>query len=170
MRTMNGLKRMATAAAMAAGLHLWAAMPASATETISQFGYWSAVADADSDGRPICGVRTQMTNGAELRLIVLNNAVHLVAHDPAWRLRRDGQARVAINVDGEVYRGTAQVADAQTLVVESLSTDFLAQFMDGNTMVADFGGVRWSVNLIGSGPATSAMGQCVATARRLFLS
>jgi hypothetical protein len=42
--------------------------------------------------------------------------------------------------------------------------------MNGMKMEADFGGARWTVSLIGSSRATSAMGDCMAAARRGFMS
>ena len=140
--------------------------PVGATETINQYGYWSVVTDTDDDGSAICGVRTSMNNGGELRLMVIGNQVHMVAHNPSWTMRAKGDLPVVLNVDGESYGGSASIVDPETLVVVNLSRDFLADFMEGNNLVADFGSVHWAVSLTGSSRATNAMGACVVAAQR----
>jgi hypothetical protein len=166
MRTLTWLKNLTVNAVTIIGLELAGSAPVGATETIGQHGYWGAVSDTGSDGGAICGVRTQMTNGAELRLMEVGAEVQLVAYDPAWAMPADGAARVSIAVDGEVYHGKAVAADSRTLVVRNLSSDFLEEFMNGMKMEVDFGGAHWTVSLIGSSRATSVMGQCMAAARR----
>jgi hypothetical protein len=118
------------------GLELAGSAPASAGEAIKQHGYWSAILHTGDNGAPVCGVRTQMTNGAELRLIVIADEVQLVAYDPAWTIPQNSAARVSIDVDGEVYRGSAVASDASILVMGSLTPDFLEEFMNGLRMEA----------------------------------
>jgi hypothetical protein len=144
--------------------------PAAAAATLSQHGYWAVVADAASDGSPVCAARTPLSNGAELRLSVTGPDITLVASDPAWTLARGGEADVTITVDGEIYEGTAAVAGPTTLAVQSLTPAFLGRFMNGTRMIADFGGVRWDVSLLGSGRATAALADCVASAKRVMAS
>lgn len=152
------------------GLELAGNAPVGGAEAIGQHGYWMAVSDTGTDGDAICGVRTQMTNGAELRLMRVGEEVHLMAYDPTWTMPEDGEMRVSIDIDGEVYRGRAVAANARTLVVCNLTPDFLEEFMNGMKLRADFGGAHWTVSLIGSSRATSAMGDCMAAARRGFIS
>jgi hypothetical protein len=166
MRTITWLKNFIVTAVAIIGLELAGSAPVDAGETIGHDGYWSAIVDTGRDGDTICGVRTSMTNGAELRLMVLGDDVHLVAYDPAWTMPADGETRVAITVDGEQYRGKAVAADARTLVVRNLTPDFLEDFMNGRTLEANFGGAQWTVSLVGSSRAASGMGGCVAAARR----
>jgi hypothetical protein len=170
MSTLSRLKNLAFNAVAIIGLELAGSAPASATEAVGQNGYWAAVSPTGNDGGAACGVRTQMTDGAELRLIVVGDEVHLVAYDPAWAMPADAAARVSIDVDGEVYRGSATAADPNTLVVRNLSPEFLEEFMNGRKMEANFAGARWTVSLIGSSRAASAMAECVAGARRGILS
>lgn len=164
MRKLTWLKNLAVNAVTIIGLELAGSAPVSAAEAVGQHGYWTTVSDTSGDGEAICGVSTQMTNGAELRLLVVGEEVHMVAYDPTWTMPADGEARVTIIVDGEVYRGRAVAHDAKTLVVRNLTPDFLEEFMNGMKMEADFGGARWTVSLIGSSRATSAMGECMALA------
>jgi hypothetical protein len=166
MRKLTWLKNLAVNAVTIIGLELAGSAPVNATEAVGQHGYWTTVSDTGGDGDAICGVRTQMTNGAELRLMVVGEEVQLVAYDPTWAMPADGETRVSITVDGEVYRGKAVAYDAKTLVVRNLTPDFLEEFMNGRKMEADFGGAHWTVSLIGSSRATSAMGECMAAARR----
>jgi hypothetical protein len=133
-----------------------------ATATINEYGYWASTLDTDDFGHRVCGVRTRMDGGGELRLMVINRAVHLVVHDPKWHMHYGDSFHVAIDVDEDRFRGNGQAVDSQTLLVESLSDDFLGQFIDGSQMVGNFGGVRWSVNLAGSSRATGDMGSCLA--------
>ena len=170
MSTLIWLKNLAVNAVTIIGLELAGSVPVGATETIGQHGYWAAVSDTGRDGDAICGVRTLMTNGAELRLMAVGDEVQLVADDPAWTMPADGAARVSIAVNGEVYHGKAVAADFRTLVVRNLSSDFLEEFMNGMKMEADFGGAHWTVSLIGSSQAASAMGECMAAARREITS
>jgi hypothetical protein len=132
-------------------------------DTIDTHGYWTSVVDT-VDQEQVCGVRTRMDNGAELRLLVSDGDVYLVAHDPRWHVPPRSQVRVTVSVDGSGYDGRATAIDGQTLVVQRLSDAFLDHFVDGNTMVADFGGVRWNVDLTGSSDATSDMIACVKAA------
>jgi hypothetical protein len=53
--------------------------------------------------------------------------------------------------------------------VRNLSPDFLEEFTNGRRMEADFGGAHWTVSLAGSSRATSAMGECMAAARRKLM-
>ena len=170
MRKLTWLKNLAVNAVTIIGLELAGSAPVGAAEAICQHGYWTAVSDTGGDGDATCGVRTQMTNGAELRLMRVGQEVHLIAYDPTWTMPADGETRVAIDIDGEVYRGKAVASDASTLLVRNLTPDFLEEFMNGMKMEADFGGARWTVSLIGSSRATSAMGDCMTAARRGFIS
>ena len=139
---------------------------ASATATINEYGYWASTLDTDNSGRQVCGVRARMDGGGELRLLVIDSAVHLVVRDPKWHMHYGDSFHVAIDVDDDRFRGNGQAVDSQTLLVESLSGDFLGQFIDGSQMVATFGGVRWRVSLSGSSRATGDMGSCLATVKR----
>jgi hypothetical protein len=170
MRTLTWLKNLTVNAVAIIGLELAGSAPVAATGAIGQYGYWVAVSDTGQDGDTVCSVWTQMTNGAELRLMVIGEEVHLVAYDPTWTMPTDGAARVSIDVDGEVYTGKAVATDPHTLVVQNLSSDFVEEFMNGMRMEADFGGARWTVSLIGSSRATGAMGGCMAAARRGLVS
>ena len=143
---------------------------ASATATIDEYGYWASTLDTDDAGHKVCGVRTRMDGGGELRLIVISGVVHLVVHDPQWHMRYGDSFHVAIDVDDDRFHGSGQAVDSQTLLVESLSDDFLGQFIDGSQMVANFGGVRWRVSLSGSSRATGDMGSCLAIAKRALSS
>jgi hypothetical protein len=165
MNTFTTCRRLVAAAALLGYLGLGAVQPASATATISQYDYWASVVDTDDDGQRICGVRTHMDGGGELRLMVIDGGVHLVAHDPGWHMRTDTTSDVTIDVDDQTFTGTARVIDGQTLMVVNLSRDFLQQFIDGDQMLVNFGGVRWTVSLIGSGRATGDMGSCIAATR-----
>jgi hypothetical protein len=135
---------------------------ASATATINDYGYWASTLDTDDAGRRVCGVRTRMDGGGELRLLVIDGAVHLVVHDPKWHMLYGDSFRVAIDVDGVRFEGSGQAVDSRTPLVESLSSNFLGQFIDGSQMVANFGGVHWRVSLAASSRATSDMGSCLA--------
>jgi hypothetical protein len=170
MGTLTWFGRVMAAAVTVGCVELATLAPVGATETINQYGYWSVVTDTDDDGSAICGVRTAISNGGELRLMVIGNQVHMVARNPAWTMRGKGDLRIVLNVDGESYGGSASIVDPQTLVVVNLSRDFLADFMEGNNLVADFGSVRWAVSLAGSSRATSAMGECVVAAQRGYAS
>lgn len=170
MPTLNWLKNLTVNAIAIIGLELAGTAPVAATETAGQYGYWAAASDTGKDGDTVCSVWTQMTNGAELRLMVMGDEVHLVAYDPTWTMQTDGAARVSIDVDGEVYTGKALATDPNTLVVQNLSADFVEEFMNGMRMEANFGGARWTVSLIGSSRATSAMSECMAAARRRLMS
>lgn len=140
--------------------------PEGAAETIGSHGHWTSIDDTCDDGHGTRGVRTQMTGGAELRLAVIGREVRLIAYDPAWNMPVDGEARVTIKLDNEVYNGKGVAADARTLVVHDLTADFVEDFMNGLTMEANFGGAHWTVSLIGSNRAATGMGGCVAAARR----
>ena len=128
---------------------------------------WSPFAEPGRDGNPTCGVRTILPSGAELILVAMGNDVQLVAHDASWALPA-GQARVMVIIGNEAYAGSARVADPQTLVVESVTGDFLRHFVSANAMTAEFGGVRWSVDLAGSGQAAWAMADCATHVRRAY--
>jgi hypothetical protein len=170
MRKLTWLKNLAVNAVTIIGLELAGHVPAGAAEAIGQHGYWVAVSDIAGDDDAACGISTQMTNGAELRLMRVGEEVHLMAYDPTWALPEDGETRVSIDIDGEVYRGRAVASGPSTLVVHNLTPDFLEEFMNGMKMEADFGGAHWTVSLVGSSRATSAMGDCMAVARRGLVS
>ena len=136
------------------------------TTTLHQYGYWASTIDADDSGHRACGVRTEMKGGGELRLVVLYNDVHLVAHDPDWNMRRGETLPVRVDIDGAGFNGIARVVNSQTLMVTDLTVQFLDQFVDGTQMVANFAGIRWNVSLIGSTRAVEDMHSCMATLRR----
>jgi hypothetical protein len=138
---------------------------ANATSTIAQHGYWSSVVDTTDDGHRVCGVRTRMGGGGELRLAIVNDDVHLVARDDRWHMRVGDTSRVSISVDGRIFSGNAKAIDGQTLIVASLADDFVSRFIEGDEMLADFGGVRWDVSLEGSSRVTGEMAACAAFAR-----
>jgi hypothetical protein len=169
MKMLDTCRRLLAGAALFGCLGL-GAQPAAATSTITQYGYWASTLDTDDDGHRVCGVRTRMDGGGELRLMVIGGAVHLVAHDPRWHMRYGDSFHVAIGVDDGMFGGNGQAVDGQTILVKSLSNNFLGQFIEGGQMVANFGGVRWSVSLVGSGRATGDMGACLGAIQRGFLS
>jgi hypothetical protein len=96
--------------------------------------------------------------------------VHLVARDPAWHMTANNTVRVSISIDGDRFNGTATALDSQTLVVENLTEEFLDEFIAGQTMLADFGGVRWTLDLTGSSDATSDMIDCARHPRSGVMS
>jgi len=151
--------RFAAMAALVGSLGFAAANPAAA-ET---HDYWTSVVGTDK-GRPVCGVRTNMRDGGKLSLLVLNQEIHMVASDPAWRIPVGNTVVVTVSVDGDVFRGRATAADEHTLVLTSLTEAFVREFVDGSDMLADFGGVRWHVDLTGSSEATDDMINCVQQA------
>jgi hypothetical protein len=132
------------AAAALLGCIWLVARPVAATTTINEYGFWASTVDTDDDGNRVCGVRTRMHGGGELRLLVIDGDVHLIAHDPDWNLRHGISFGVKIDVDDESHSGTGTPVDSKTLMVMNLSSDFLGQFIDGIEMVANFGGVRWT--------------------------
>jgi hypothetical protein len=136
------------------------------TTTLHEYGYWASTLDTTDDGHRACGVRTEMQGGGELRLIVFDQDVHLIAHDPDWSMHRGDTLRVQVYIDGEGFKGVARVVNSETLMVTNLSEHFLDQFIDGTQMVASFGGVRWNVSLVGSSRAIDDMQACIATLRR----
>ncbi len=142
------------------------ARAASAATTIDDHGYWASTLDTDGSGHQVCGVRTRMDGGGELRLLIVDGAVHLVVHDPKWHMHYGDSFHVTIDVDEDRFRGSGQAVDSQTLLVESLSDDFLRQFIDGSQIVANFGGVRSRVSLSGSSRATGDLGSCLASVKR----
>lgn len=164
MQTRISFRRIAATAALLAGLSLGATLPAGAA-TIGSYGYWTSVVNT-ADGQPVCGVRTQMNDGAELRLLVINDEVHLLARDPGWHMTTGDTSHVALNIDGHSFDGEGTAIDGQTLMVTDLTDAFITRFIGGTTMLADFGGVHWNVSLVGSGRATGAMGACVAYVHR----
>ena len=170
MLTLTWLKNLAVNTVAIIGMELAGGAPMAAADSMGQYGYWIAMTDTGQDNDAPCGVKTQMTNGAELRLMAVGEELRLEAYDPAWTMPADGLARVSIAVDGEVYRGSASAADSNTLVVRNLSPDFLEEFMNGRKMEANFGGARWTVSLIGSSRAAGTLGECVAAARRAVIS
>jgi hypothetical protein len=162
MMMLKRLGRVAAGAAVAAAIGLVAVGPARAggTTTIAEHGYWSTVVDMTDDGVRVCGVRTHMHDGGELRLEVIDNDIHLFAHDDNWHLARGGTTRVLITINGHGFTGTAKALDGQTLVIGSLTRRFVYAFMDGDELLADFGGVQWDVSLEGSRQATGEMAAC----------
>jgi len=151
--------RFAAMAALAGSLGFAASKPASA-ET---YAYWSSVV-AHVDGHPVCGVRTNMTDGANLRLMTVDNQVRMIAFNPYWTMRPGNTVAVTVSIDGDIFRGSASVVDGQTLVLPNLTRNFFGAFRDGDDMVADFGGIRWHVGLAGSTAATDDMFQCIQEA------
>jgi hypothetical protein len=170
MHKLAWLKTISAAAVTIAGLQLSGTAANADTQVIDRSSYWEATTDPGPNGKTVCGVRSHMTNGAELRLLVVDDEVHMVAHDPGWSMRSNAALPVSVNVDGDVYRGRALATDPRTLLMQGLTMDFLQQFVDGISMTADLGGYRWSVSLIGSSRATSAMVQCVTAARSGLVS
>ncbi len=166
MSTLNWFKMASEVAVAFVGVELGGTgAVAAGIDVICQYGVWQAKSDTDSSDEMICGVRTFMCNGAELRLILVGVEAHMVAHDPPWPMRTDARPRVAFNVDGEVCRRTAVAANTNTLVIQSLTSDFLGDFALGSSMKADLTGHRRAVSLAGSG-RTSAMAGCAAAAGR----
>lgn len=144
--------------------------PAAATTTLHEHDYWASTLDTDEDGHHACGVRTEMRGGGELRLMVIDNDLHLIAHDPDWNLRRGDMVRVLVYIDSDGFAGVARVVNNETLMVTNLSEHFLDQFIDGTQMVMNFGGNRWQVSLIGSSRAIGDMQACIASLHHLPMS
>jgi hypothetical protein len=159
MNKFTAFGRFAAMTALAGSLGLAAMKPASA----EAHAYWTSVVGT-SGGQQVCGVRTTMTDGGRLALMVVNNEVHMVAYDPRWNVTEGNTVVVTVSVDGDLFRGNATVTDQHTLVLANLSDRFLREFIDGNDMVTDFGGVRWNVDLTGSSNATDDMIGCVREA------
>ncbi len=172
MYTQMMLGRFAATVALAGYIGFFATPRANATETamIAQHGYWSSVVDTTDDGRHMCGVRTRMTNGGELRLEVIDDEIHLIAHDDRWHMMTNGTSHVTITVDGEDFTGDGKAVNGQTLVVASLTRGFIERFMDGDEMIANFGGVRWDVNLVGSSQVAAEMAACATRGRSDWMS
>jgi len=164
MTNFPSFRRTATLAAVLATLTIGTAAPTLATDTLETHGFWSSVVDTDRDGTRICGVRTRMESGGELRLLVIGDQILLAAYDSHWHMAADGNVRTTIAIDAAAYRGEAKAVDGQTLLVVGLTKSFVVDFMDGDLMVANFGGVRWRISLAGSAQATADMAACVTAA------
>ena len=165
MNTRLACRRLMTGAALL-GLLWLSGQAAAETTTLHEYGYWASTLDTTDSGQRACGVRTEMRGGGELRLIVFNDDVHLVAHDPDWNLQRGDNLRVRVYIDGEGFNGIARVVNSETLMVTNLTEHFLDQFIDGTQLIANFGSVRWNVSLVGSSRAIDDMQNCMEMLRR----
>jgi hypothetical protein len=152
--------RFAAVAALVGSLGLAAAKPARA-ET---HAYWTSVVATTTGGQQVCGVQSAMSDGGKLSLMVLHNKVHMVAYDPHWSMPPGNTVAVTVLVDGDVFRGQGTVTDTHTVVLANLTGHFIGAFVGGNDMLADFGGVRWRVDLTGSSNAAHDMVECVQEA------
>ncbi len=164
MNTMMSFRRIAAAAALLGTASLLTAAPAAAEDVLFSHALWTSVVYHDA-GQLVCGVRTRMDQGGEVRLRVIDDQVDMVVVDPAWHLQTGATYRVKISIDGEMFNGKASAANSEALVVGGLTERFLDYFIQGDSMLADWGGVRWDINLAGSGRATDDMLNCVRAAR-----
>jgi hypothetical protein len=147
-------------AGLIAGIVLLAgASLARAEQPTNRADIWAAYAETGRTGDAVCGIRKALPNGAELRLVMAGQEVHLLARDPSWSLR-GAQTRVAVTIGRDTYVGVASVMAPDTLVVESLSADFMDHFMAAPSLKAEFGAARWHVDLRGSGDAAWSMADC----------
>jgi len=165
-----GRSRGLLAAAALLGCLGLATQPAGATMTIHEYGYWASTVDTDDEGNRVCGVRTTMHGGGELRLMVIDGDVHLIAHDPDWNMTRNDTYPVRIYLDKESFNGSGRAIGNDTLLVKNLSNHFLDRFIDGMQMSADFGGIRWRVSLVGSSRAMDDMQECIGNQHRGLMS
>ncbi len=135
---------------------------AGAADLSRNAGVWTVLAQSGSGGRE-CGVATHLANGADLRLVVADGGVRLIAHHPGWMLPA-GQADVTVTMGRDAFVGSASVIDRSTLAVEDLSGDFLRRFIAAPVMTTDFGGIRWRVDLRASDSAAWALASCASAA------
>jgi hypothetical protein len=162
---MRVICRLLVGAALLGSLGLGRQAALAETTTLHEYGYWASTLDITDKGQRACGVRTEMRGGGELRLMVFNDDVLFIAHDPDWNLQRGDTLRVRVYIDGEGFNAIARVVNSETLMVTNLTEHFLDQFIDGTQLVAVFGGVRWNVSLIGSSRAIKDMQSCIEMLR-----
>ena len=82
--------------------------------------------------------------------------------NPSWPAT---PSLTALESDDTGYRCEAKVIDSQTLMV-GLALSFVADFMAGDEMVANFGGVRSNVDPEGPAQATADLATSVAVVAR----
>jgi hypothetical protein len=144
------------------GLCVLLAHLAGAAEPARRTDVWTVLATAGHAGQE-CGVATHLRDGADLRLVIADGEVRLIAHHAGWMLPA-GQADVKVTMGHDAFLGAASVADPKTLIVEDLSQDFLRRFMAAPVMTADFGGIHWMIDLHRSDDAAWALASCASAA------
>ena len=169
MATRSSIRKRLSTTALFAALSAGMAAQAKADFALGTHDYWTSFVQ-NVDGQAVCGVRTSMSRGGKLGLMVVAGQVQLVAYDPSWSLTPGNVSDTVIRVDGNGFRGEAKVVDSHTLMITDLSRSFIEQFVDGSDMLADFGGGRWDISLIGSSGAAQDMVSCAAIARASTLS
>lgn len=167
MRLIAWFIRDVAAGLIVGGICMLAANLAGAADLSRGAGVWTVLAESgsgvkDSVGKE-CGVATHLANGADLRLVVADGQVRLIAHHPGWMLPA-GQADVTVTMGQDAFIGSAAVVDRSTLVVEDLTGDFLRRFIAAPVMTTDFGGIRWRVDLRASDSAAWALASCASAA------
>jgi hypothetical protein len=144
------------------GLCVLLAHLAGAAEPARRTDIWT-VLTTDGHAERECGVATHLRDGTDLRLVVEDAGIRLIAHHAGWMLPA-GQADVKVTMGHDAFLGAANVVDPKTLIVEDLSQDFLRRFMAAPVMTAEFGGIRWTIDLHRSDDAAWALASCASAA------
>jgi hypothetical protein len=144
------------------GLCVLLAHMAGAAEPSRSADVWTVLATDGHAGRE-CGLATHLREGADLRLVIADGEVRLITHHAGWMLPA-GQADAKVTTGHDAFVGAATVASRDTLIAEDLSQDFLRHFMAAPVMTADFGGIRWTVDLHRSDNAAWALASCASAA------
>jgi hypothetical protein len=126
-------------------------------------GYWQFKSHIDDDGDRICVVETEMSGGSEVSLfaIAARKDIHMIFHNPKWRMDTGETYDVKVSIDGHIYKGQVNVLKRDVLAFVNLEVDFIKAFIDGNQMIAYLGKERWTMNLLGSDTATKALVRCI---------
>jgi hypothetical protein len=166
MNIAQSLGRVGAVAAVLGTLGLTTVLPTKASAAvIDDHGPWQSTVDFVS-GTKYCGVRTMLDSGAELRLLVRGNEVDLVATDQEWNMRENAVSRMYFSIDGQRFTGTAIAISSTTLVLNSLTEEFVDDFIIGRSMVINFGNIRWNIDLTGTVGATADLLACVRGSRQ----
>ncbi len=137
-----------------------AAVVASRPAVAETYDRWTSIVYQDG----VCGVRTRMNDGGELRLEIGESGIDLVATDPSWDMTPGQTTRISIDIDGRRFNGKGNADSSTVLRVSDLTESFVDAFIVGDWMTATLGGVRWNVDLSGSALATDDMVACASHA------
>ncbi len=140
------------------------------TRIIHRSGVWSAFAGTAQDGEPVCGVSTTSTDGTRfLGVKYFGGTQHLTVHimKDTWAIPQGTPVQLEVQFAGEApwtARGMGDGRIVQFMVGDDDVEAFVREFRAAPSAAIRFPSgneAGWSINLSGSGAATSAMIGCM---------
>ena len=115
-----------------------------ATTVLKTYGSWKVVVGSN-DQRMIIDT---FDDGSGLAIGKVKGEFTFLLIQPRWSLTQGETFKVKMNIDGQLFAGSAHAMDATTLAIESVSANVVQAMYRGDKATIAIADQTWDINLV----------------------